>query len=66
MLYARLLLLAVIPMALVYYGLSILQLWGIVQYTKAEIKWPQVLIPFYYFFKSAPKDKENNKPKYFG
>ena len=51
MIYARLLSLAVIPLAVVYYILAVLQLWGLIKFTKAKITFPKVLIPFYYFFK---------------
>ena len=65
MIYARLLLFAAIAMALVYYGLSTLQLFGVVQFTKAKIKWPQVLIPFFYFFKSEDKNSNKKETSYF-
>lgn len=51
MVYARLLSLALIPLAGVYYLLCILQLFGLIRFTKARIEFPRVLIPFYYFFK---------------
>lgn len=53
MIYARLLSLCIIPLALVYYGLAVLQLFGLVRFTNAKITFPKVLIPFYYFFKKS-------------
>lgn len=51
MIYARLLSLALIPLAGVYYLLCILQLFGLIRFTRTRIEFPRVLIPFYYFFK---------------
>ncbi len=51
MIYARLLSLALIPLAAVYYLLCILQLFGLIRFTRTRIEFPRVLIPFYYFFK---------------
>lgn len=49
MVYARLLSMTLIPLAAVYYLLCVLQLFGVIRFTKAEIKFPIALIPFYYF-----------------
>lgn len=58
MIYARLLSICIIPLAAIYYILCVLQLFGVVKFTKNEIRFPKVLIPFYYFFKSNPKKKK--------
>lgn len=51
MIYAKLLSLVVIPLAVVYYIMCILQLFGVIRFTRTRIEFPRVLIPFYYFFK---------------
>lgn len=51
MIYARLFSLAVIPMAIVYYLMVALQCFGLIRFTRQAIRFPKVLIPFYYFFK---------------
>lgn len=58
MIYARLLSLTLIPLAAVYYLLCILQLFGVIRFTRVDIKFPKVLIPFYYFIYSPNKDKK--------
>ena len=58
MIYARLLSLCIIPLAAIYYLLCVLQLFGVARFTKSEIRFPKVLIPFYYFIKSNPKNKK--------
>ena len=50
MIYARLLSVVLTALAILYYTLVILQCFGIVRFTKKAIKFPNVLIPFYYFF----------------
>ena len=51
MIYARLLSLAIIPLAGVYYMMVIMQLLGVIKFTKSKITLPKAIIPFYYFFK---------------
>lgn len=58
MIYARLLSLALIPLAAVYYLLCVLQLCGLVRFTTADIQFPKVLIPFYYFIYSPTKNRK--------
>lgn len=58
MIYARLLSMTLIPIAAVYYLLCVLQLFGIISFTKAVIKFPKVLIPFYYFIYKPTKNKK--------
>ena len=60
MIYARLLSLTLIPLAAVYYLLCILQLFGVIRFTRVDIKFPKVLIPFYYFIYS-PQNKDKKK-----
>jgi len=33
-----------------YYVLLALQCWGILKFSKEEVSFPKILIPFYYFF----------------
>jgi len=58
MIYARLLSMTLIPLAAVYYLLCVLQLFGVIRFTKADIRFPRVLIPFYYFICSSTKNKK--------
>ena len=58
MIYARLLSMTLITLAAVYYLLCVLQLFGVIRFTKAEIQFPKVLIPFYYFIYSPNKKKK--------
>ena len=39
-----------IVVAIIYYVLLVLQCWGIIKFSKEEVSFPKVLIPFYYFF----------------
>ena len=39
-----------VVVAVVYYVLLVLQCWGIIKFSKEEVSFPKVLIPFYYFF----------------
>lgn len=59
MIYARLLSMTLIPLAAVYYLLCVLQLFGVIRFTKADITFPKVLIPFYYFI--CPTTKKTKK-----
>lgn len=63
MIYARLLIMATLPLAALYYFFVILQLIEVLKFTKAEIRFPMVLIPFYYFFKSESKKQQNKTKK---
>lgn len=58
MIYARLLSLTLIPLAAVYYLLCVLQLFGVIRFTRADIRFPKVLIPFYYFIYKPNKNKK--------
>ena len=53
MLYFRLLLLVFFACLAFYYVTCMLQMFGIIKFTKknTEIEFPKCLIPFYYFFK---------------
>lgn len=51
MIYARLFFLAVIPLALIYYIMVVLQCFGLIRFTRKAVIFPKALIPFYYFFK---------------
>jgi len=59
MIYARLLSMTLIPLAAVYYLLCVLQLFGVIRFTKADITFPKVLIPFYYFIYLTTKKQKN-------
>ncbi|MBR6078151.1 MAG: hypothetical protein IKP63_07350 [Paludibacteraceae bacterium] len=50
MIYARLFAIAIIPLAIFYYILVVLQCFGLIRFTRKAITFPKVLIPFYYFF----------------
>ncbi|MBO6253805.1 MAG: hypothetical protein J6O49_09185 [Bacteroidaceae bacterium] len=39
-----------VVVAVIYYVLLVLQCWGIIKFSKEEVSFPKVLIPFYYFF----------------
>lgn len=39
-----------VVVAVIYYVLLVLQCWGFIKFSKEEISFPKVLIPFYYFF----------------
>jgi len=39
-----------VVVAIIYYVLLVLQCWGIIKFSKEEVSFPKVLIPFYYFF----------------
>lgn len=58
MIYARLLSITLIPLAAVYYLLCVLQLFGVIRFTKANITFPKALIPFYYFIYQPNKTKK--------
>lgn len=58
MIYARLLSITLIPLAAVYYLLCVLQLFGVIRFTKANITFPKVLMPFYYFIYQPNKTKK--------
>ena len=36
--------------AVIYYVLLTLQCWGLIKFSKEDVSFPKVLIPFYYFF----------------
>ena len=36
--------------AIIYYVLLMLQCWGFIKFSKEDVSFPKVLIPFYYFF----------------
>ena len=58
MLYARILLVALIPMLVVYYLFCVGQLFGLLKFTQREINFGKAMIPFYYFIKSKKIKKE--------
>ena len=39
-----------VVVAVIYYVLLVLQCWGIIKFSKEEVSFPKVLVPFYYFF----------------
>ena len=39
-----------VVVAVIYYVLLVLQCWGIIKFSKEEVSFPKVLIPFYHFF----------------
>jgi len=51
MIYARILGVITGIMVLIYYVFVALQCFGLIKFSKENIKFPKVLIPFYYFFK---------------
>jgi len=36
--------------AVIYYVLLMLQCFGLIKFSKEEVSFPKILIPFYYFF----------------
>jgi hypothetical protein len=36
--------------SVIYYILLTLQCWGFIKFSKEDVSFPKVLIPFYYFF----------------
>lgn len=38
-------------LVVIYYLLVMLQCFGVIKFSKEEISFPKILIPFYYFFK---------------
>lgn len=53
----------IVPLAVVYYLLCALQLFGVIRITKQDILFPKVLIPFYYFIFTNQKQKKNETRK---
>ena len=51
MIWLRFLILTLAVVLIVYYAFCILQLFGLIKFTKEDIKFFKMLIPFYYFFK---------------
>lgn len=51
MIYARIIGTIIGIMVFFYYILVALQSFGIIRFSKEKIKFPTLLIPFYYFFK---------------
>ena len=53
-----------------YYIFCFLQIFGVVEWTKNEVKIPKMFIPFYYLLKKEPEkepepeDKKRKKPTY--
>ena len=39
-----------VVVAIIYYVLLVLQCWGLIKFSKEEVSFPKILIPFYYFF----------------
>ena len=39
-----------VVVAVIYYVLLVLQCWGLIKFSKEEVSFPKILIPFYYFF----------------
>ena len=38
-------------LVVIYYLLVMLQCFGVIKFSKEEVSFPKILIPFYYFFK---------------
>jgi hypothetical protein len=38
-------------LVVIYYLLVMLQCFGVIRFSKEEVSFPKILIPFYYFFK---------------
>lgn len=51
MIYARILTLVIGGIGILYYALIMLQCFGLIKFSKEDISFPKILIPFYYFFK---------------